>query len=124
MPRLVLLNGAPGIGKSTLTRRFAQGHALTLVLDVDQVRGMLGCWLDQPSESGLLARQLAIAMARVHLQAGHDVIVPQYLGRLEFVGMLEAVAVEVGARFVEFALISDSDDVVRRFQRRSDTSRV
>ena len=123
MPRLVLLNGAPGSGKSTLARRFADEHALTLVLDVDQVRAMLGCWLDQPTEAGLLARKLAVAMARAHLHAGHDVLVPQYLGRLEFIEMLQEVAKEVGATFVEFALISDRDDVVRRFERRSATSR-
>jgi len=122
VPRLVLLNGAPGSGKSTLARRFADEHALTLVLDVDQVRAMLGSWLDQPTESGLLARRLAVVMARVHLDAGHDVFVPQYLGRLEFIEMLEEVATEVGAMFVEFALISDRDDIVRQFERRSATS--
>jgi predicted kinase len=120
--RLILLNGAPGSGKSTLARRFAEDHPLTLVLDVDQVRGMLGRWLDQPTESGLLARQLALAMARTQLRAGRDVLVPQYLGRLEFVDSLRRLAVEVGAEFVELALLSSRDDVVRRFERRSATS--
>ncbi len=83
---------------------------------------MLGRWLDQPTEAGVLARKLAVAMARAHLHADHDVLVPQYLGRLEFIEMLEEVAKEVGATFVEFALISDRDDVVRRFERRSETS--
>lgn len=95
---------------------------MTLVLDVDQVRGMLGCWLDQPTEAGLLARELAVAMARAQLRAGHDVLVPQYLGRLDFVQTLHQLAVEVGAEFVELALLSDRDDVVRRFERRSATS--
>lgn len=57
-------------------------------------------------------------MAQAHLHAGHDVLVPQYLGRLEFMEMLREVAVEVGATFVEVALLSDRDDVVRRFERR------
>ncbi len=83
---------------------------------------MLGCWLEQPTEAGLLARKLAVAMARAHLLAGHDVLVPQYLGRLEFIGILEEVAMDAGATFIEFALISDRDDVVRRFERRSATS--
>jgi predicted kinase len=120
--QLVLLKGAPGLGKSTLARRFAQERALTLVLDVDQVRGMLGCCLDQPTGAGLLARRLAIARARAHLQVGHDVIAPRNLGRLEFVEMLEAVAVQVGGTYFEFALISDRNDVVRRFERRSEVS--
>ena len=62
-----------------------EDHPLTLVLDIDQVRGMLGRWLDQPTDAGVLARDLALAMARTQLDAGRDVVVPQYLGRLEFV---------------------------------------
>lgn len=122
MPRLVLINGAPGIGKSTLARRYAEEHALTLVLDIDHIRGMLGRWLDYPVEAGLLARELAVAMARAQLYAGYDVLVPQYLGQLDFIVKLEELAAEVGVQFIELALISDGDDVVSRFERRSETS--
>ncbi len=118
----MLLNGAPGSGKSTLARRYAEGHPLTLVLDIDQVRGMLGRWLVQPTDAGLPARDLAVAMARTQLDAGRDVLVPQYLGRLEFVETLQQLASEVGAAFIELALLSDRDDVVARFERRSATS--
>jgi predicted kinase len=85
MARLVLINGAPGIGKSTMARRYAEDYPLTLVLDIDQVRGMLGRWLETPSEAGVLARRMAIEMAGVHLRGGHDVVVPQFLGRIDFV---------------------------------------
>jgi predicted kinase len=122
VPRLVLLNGAPGSGKSTLARRYAEDHPLTLVLDIDQVRGMIGGWLDQPTDAGLLARELAVAMARTQLDAGRDVLVPQYLGRLGFLETLQQLASEVGVLFVECALVSDRDDVVARFERRSATS--
>lgn len=88
------------------------------MLDAAQVRGMLGCWLDQRAEAGPLARRLAVAMARAHLRAGHAVIAPPHLGRPEFLETLQAVAAEVGARFVECALLSDRGDVVRRFERR------
>ncbi len=119
---LLLLNGAPGTGKSTLARRFAEDHPFTLVLDVDQVRGMLGRWLDQPTHAGLLARELAITMARTHLDAGYDVVVPQYLGRLEFIEALQQLADQVGVMFTELALVTGRDEVVRRFERRSATS--
>ncbi|MBA3302830.1 MAG: AAA family ATPase, partial [Acidimicrobiia bacterium] len=41
MPRLILLNGPPGIGKSTLAQRFVDEHPLALNLDLDAVRAML-----------------------------------------------------------------------------------
>jgi predicted kinase len=119
MPRLVLINGAPGIGKSTLARRYVNEHPLTLALDIDVVRSMLGAWLDQPSEAGLLARRLALAMAGVQLSSGRDVVVPQFLGRLDFVLDLEQLCADVGAEFLEVALLSNADDAARRFARRS-----
>jgi hypothetical protein len=61
-------------------------------------------------------------MARTHLCAGHDVLVPQYLGRVGFIETLQQVANDVGVDFTEVALLSDRDDVVRRFERRSATS--
>jgi chloramphenicol 3-O-phosphotransferase len=42
---LVLLNGAPSTGKSTLARLYAERHPLTLALDLDLLRAMLGGWL-------------------------------------------------------------------------------
>ncbi len=70
----------------------------------------------------MLARQLAVVMARTQLRAGRDVVVPQYFGRLDFVETLHQLAAEVGVEFVELALVSDRDDVIRRFERRSKTS--
>ncbi|GAB6902347.1 AAA family ATPase [Kineosporia succinea] len=119
MPRLILLNGAPGSGKSTLARRYADEHPMTLALDIDTVRGLLGGWLERPTESGLAARELALAMIRGHLRAGHDVVVPQYLGRIDFALRLAEAAGEAGTGFVEVALVSDVEEAVARFGRRS-----
>lgn len=42
-------------------------------------------------------------------------VVPQFLGRVDFVLELEALALQVGAQFVEIALVSDPVDAVARF---------
>jgi predicted kinase len=117
--RLILLNGPPGIGKSTLAQRFVDEHPLALDLDLDSVRRMLGRWDEHPIDAGLLARAMTLEMARVHLRAGHDVIVPQYLGRPEFLAQAEEVARDVDARFLEFVLMDGRDSCVQRFQRRT-----
>ena len=41
---LLLINGAPGVGKSTLAQRYAEEHPLALVIDIDAIRAQLGQW--------------------------------------------------------------------------------
>ena len=114
VPRLVLINGAPGTGKSTLARLYAERHPLTLALDLDVLRSMLGGWAEWSTEAGLLTREMAIEAARVHLRAGHDVLVPQLLGRMDFVLRLEQLATEAGAAFVEIVLVADAAQLEKR----------
>jgi predicted kinase len=120
--RLILLNGPPGIGKSTVARRYVDDRPLALDLDLDRVRRMLGQWQSDPIEAGLLARAMTLEMARVHLRSGHDVIIPQYLGRLEFLEQAEQVAADVAAPFAEFVLMDGRDNAVRRFTDRTAAS--
>ncbi|MDQ1644212.1 MAG: hypothetical protein QOJ50_396 [Cryptosporangiaceae bacterium] len=89
------------------------------MLDIDVVRGMLGGWLADPGQAGLMARRMAIEMARVQLLGARDVIVPQFLGQLPFVLDLERLCGEVAAEFVEVALVGDPDEAAARFARRS-----
>ena len=113
--KLILLNGPPGSGKSTLARRYADDHPPALALDVDRVRAMIGGWRTEPGRAGLLAREMALAAARTHLSAGHDVVVPQLLARPGFAERLEALAGETGARFHEVVLLPGLEETRRRF---------
>lgn len=119
MARLILLNGVPAAGKSTLARHWIARHPLALSLDLDVVRSLLGASLDDPTAAGTRARALGLAMAGDHLVAGHDVIVPQFLGRPEFVAQLAAIAARSGASFVEVLLEVDPAEAERRFAERS-----
>ena len=114
---LLVINGAPGVGKSTLGRLYSRLHPLSLVIDIDSIRTRLGRW-EELDESRQIARDLAVALVRTHLASGHVVIVPQFIGRPEFVDRLRLVAAESGVRFVEVVLTDDSDAVVARFRLR------
>ena len=118
VPQLVLLNGPPAAGKSTLAARWVQGRELGLDLDIDAIRNWLGAW-PEPDSAWIAARKLAMAMARVHLSDGHDVIVPQFLMFDGYLLQLELLAGEVGAEFVEVALIVRREDMMDAFAQRS-----
>jgi predicted kinase len=115
MAVLVLLNGPPASGKSTIARRFVDSRPLSLNLDIDVVRGMLGGWVDDPQRAGLTARSLALVMAQAHLAAGRDVIVPQFLGRPDYIEQLAGVASRSAATFVEMALWIDRSRAITAF---------
>lgn len=118
MPQLVFINGAPGSGKSTLARRLVESRPLALLLDVDTLRGQLGQWRDNPGSAGMTARRIALEMARTHLVAGHDVVVPQFIERPGFIEDVRAVAIDAGADFVLVALVSSPEEAASRFRER------
>ena len=115
MAVLLHLNGPPGIGKSTIAQRFVDEHPGVLNLDVDRLRALVGGWEQRFAETGEIVRPLALAMTRTHLGHGRDVVLPQYLGRLDEIAKFQGAATESGAAFVEVVLMDDKRSAVRRF---------
>lgn len=119
MSALVLINGAPGTGKSTIASALASGVPMMLALDIDAMKHALGQWQSDPIAAGLRARRLALAALGEHLDAGFDVVLGQYLARVEFIEDLERAAADHGARFHEFVLELDAPELAARLSERA-----
>lgn len=117
-PKLIVINGPCGIGKSTLAKRYGQDNPLTLQLDIDNVWAMLSHWREEKDISSQLSKKIAIEMARVNLEAGHDVVIPQIIQKVELADTFRALANSCEAEYAEIVLIVDKEEAVRRFVKR------
>src|SRR5918995_3831971 len=97
--RLILVNGPPASGKSTLARRYVDDHDGAALVEVDTLQMTLPNW-EKDEATRLAAAELAGAAIVEHLGAGRDVVMAQYFGRLGYIVLLEDVAREQGATFV------------------------
>ena len=122
VPSLVLLNGPPGIGKSTLSELYADRHPGTLNLDVDLLHQLVGGWQQAPHHAHDVLRPVALAMASTYLAGGSDVVVPQYLAKVGEIERFERVANERGAHFHEVVLLDEKAATIARFDAREDDS--
>lgn len=114
-PKLIILNGALGVGKSTIAEKYAEAHPLTLKLDIDEVRRWMSHFREEKEISGPLAKKIAGEMARVHLQAGYDVVIAQTFIQTGHLEDLEGIAHECEADYYEVLLANSKEDSIRRF---------
>ncbi len=114
MPILALINGCPGTGKTTLAQRWAATHPLSVALDIDTVRSMIGGWRADEVNAGTLARALSVSMIRTALSEGHDVLVPQLVANPEFISVLAETAISQSSSFLHVVLTAPVDTCVQR----------
>jgi predicted kinase len=117
VPRLIHLNGPPGIGKSTLAQRYVDEHPGVLNLDIDQVRTLIGGWRQRFAKTGEIMRPVALSMAAAHLRGGRDVVMPQLLCQLSEIALFETTAHDNGAVFCQVVLMDTKTRSLKRFNR-------
>lgn len=113
--RLIHLNGPTAVGKSTIAAALLDDRPLALVVDIDELRVRLGGWREQP-DAKRVARELGFGLARQHLEAGHDVVLPQLLVRSDVIEELSQMARSAGADFVELVLLAPANELRSRLE--------
>jgi predicted kinase len=116
--RLIHVNGPPGIGKSTLARRYAADHPGTLLCDVDALRTLISGW-QRDEDAAARIRTATLAMMTAYLGTGHDVVLPQLVARSDQLTRFRMAAAHAKAEYAHLLLVADPEVVVRRFRRRA-----
>ncbi len=112
--KLIILNGSAGVGKTTIARRYVDEHPLSLRLEGDSIIGMIGDWRSNEEAARKLKLAHITSMIKVHLLAGHDVILPYLVTDNTHVEKFEALAAEFQADFIEIILSTDKETAVKR----------
>ena len=120
MATLIHLNGAPGVGKSTIAERYVAEHHGVLNCDVDRLRCFVGGWADDFGGTGAIIRPVALAMIRAHLDGGHDVVLPQMLASEGERDRFRRVAVDGGHDYLHLLLQAPAGIAAARFYDRTD----
>jgi predicted kinase len=118
--RLIHLNGAPGVGKSTIAERYVAEHPGVLNCEIDRLRCFVGGWRDDFGAAGAIVRPVALAMIGAHLAGGRDVLLPQMLADESERARFRAAAVESGHRYVHVLLQAPPGEAGARFYGRSE----
>jgi chloramphenicol 3-O-phosphotransferase len=113
-PKLIILNGSPAIGKSTIAQKYIDNHPMALKLDIDQLWFMLGQWQKSRPRSSDQKMKLAYVMAGTHLQDGYDVIVAQHLDNISYYKIFESIAAACGANMYEVLLHAPVQQAIER----------
>ncbi len=113
--KLIIINGTPASGKSTLAKRICEEVPLTLNVAVDNLRSSMSDWRVYKGESQTLAYNLALGVAETHLKSGNSVVVDKAIvGAEHRLDQLIALGNKYGAEIYEFILTADCDVIVQR----------
>lgn len=118
MARLIHLNGAPGVGKSTIAEQYVAGRFGVLNCDIDRLRCLVGGWQEDFDGVGALVRPVALAMIREHLDSGHDVVLPQMLANESERARFSRAALDAGHDYLHILLQVGAGEARERFDGR------
>jgi predicted kinase len=117
-PKLIVLNGFPASGKTTIAKKYIAEHSMALSIEADAMVDNIGDWSNHKEEVRQLTFELTKSMAQTYLPSGHDVVLPYFVTTIEEAEEFESIAIACGADYHEFVLYNERADAIVRLLKR------
>lgn len=119
MSVLLHLNGAPGVGKSTIAERLVAARPGWLNCDIDILRTLIGGWQDDFATAGAHIRPVAREMMAAQLATGRGVVLPQLIMQDRELAQFKSLATVCGVPYVHVFIDASREELAMRWQRRN-----
>jgi adenylate kinase family enzyme len=117
--KLIIINGSPAAGKTTVAQKLHDDLPFSLLADIDAWRRLVSSWQQHRAETLRLAYQFTIAAVEAHIKNQHSVIVDKaILSDNSVIDALVAVGKKHGAEIYEFILTADQSTTITRAEQR------
>ncbi len=118
MARLIILNGPPGVGKSTIAARLHKDISNSILLDIDEIRRSIPNYKEQRKESLILAYQEAMRTIEDCLAKDQTVIIDKVVSDSDTLDSFVEAGNKQGVVINEILLFADKESVQKRADER------
>jgi predicted kinase len=113
--KLIILNGCPAVGKSTVSQKLHDDIPMSLLVNIDDWRRLMSGWRENREQSRKFAYAYSLAAIDSYLQTGNSVIVDKALLDDDSVlDALHSVGEKYGAEVYEIMLTADKETTAKR----------
>lgn len=117
-PKLIIIYGFAGVGKTTIAKRYINEHPLVLNIEGDGIIVMLGQWITHEEQAREIVFALTKSMISIHLKSGRSVLLPYLLTKASHAEEFENIAKKHGAHFFEIQLFLNKEAAIGRLMER------
>lgn len=114
MPKLIIINGPCGIGKSTAARNLHEAMPLSYLVDVDAISRNISHYRDYKEERWELREAVAFAIVDAVLSVGRNAIVEKMIFSEDVLDTYTKIGKKHGADVFEIILWASKDFVMER----------
>ena len=115
---VVIVNGACGVGKSTIAARIHEYLELSFLLDIDSQRRFFSHYREKKEESAQASRVLALAILSSCLSAGYDVVIDKMIFDSKVIDAFYEIANKRNAKVIEIILWAPKEVAMQRAEKR------